>query len=358
MNRVFSAFFSIFALFLFSGMPSVSAHMLIPQDIMDEVLANPDITDEEIDQMFLDRYQMTVDEYQEKKAIEEEIEYQKSLEDDPEFAAYVKSLEEGNGYAEVLTNAYSTEEAQRKNSEISKNFFKKFLEKIQQAEVSALFSIRSILKEEEKNPENSEKFLEKMMQSVWAGMLHIFGGIDHILFLLTLILLARPFRKILVIISAFTLAHSLTLFLVGAKILSVNTQLIEVIIAVSIVYSAGFAGITLLKKPEISPLSSEKSRNFWDKNLLHTLAIVFIFGLFHGMGFAETFKDFQFEFSEYWSALLVFNGGVEIAQIILLIAFYPLIVFLHKRYWGKAILVLLSGIIAVSAVFWVVERIQ
>lgn len=343
-------FFFIFGFFIFSySAPEISAHMIIPQDIMDAILSNPDITDDEIDQMFAERYGMTAEEYTEKKSIEQEKAYEKSLEGDPQYDKYVSQLNQAENTVNdtITVEPINTAENSKEASVTSKSSINPLIifTIFQQKEEKHLFALRRQLLD------HVGSFWEKSYNAIFAGLFHIWGGIDHILFFLTLLLVLRPWKKLLIIITTFTVAHSITLLLVGAKVISVNAQLIEVIIAASIVYSAIFAGIQLMKYS----YTIEQTKN--QSYFFHTLAIVFIFGLFHGMGFAEVFKDFQFTFGEYAPFLFIYNFGIELGQIALLTIFFPIIVFLHKRYWGKAILLISSGIITIAAIIWVFQRI-
>ena len=341
MKKIF--FHTLLFLTLFSGNFSseISAHQIIPDDIMNIILENKDITDEEIDQIFLEKYGVTKSEYINTKEQSNESGIRESLKGDPEYEAYIKKQNEENKKNKVFKNKQNLTNL-KENIYFPEISSVNIFERAQKQEVNHLLALRKQLK----NPENSN-FFSQTQNAIIAGILHIWGGIDHILFFLTLLLVMRPFKQTLIIVSTFTLAHSLTLLLVGSGALLVNSKIIEIIIAVSIVYSAIFAGIQILKP----------HKNTVHEDFKHTLFIVFIFGLFHGMGFAEVFKDFHFSFSEYWISLLIYNGGIEIGQIILLLVFFPIIYWLHKKNWGQKFLVLSSFIIATLAVVWVFERV-
>ena len=338
MKKIFFTLFFTFSLSLFSGFfsPEISAHMVIPEDIMTEILNNPDITDEEIEAMFTDRYGMTAEKYTEKKSIEDEEAYRKSLEGDPEYDTYINQL---NTAEKTVNDTITVEKTSEKTSQNPIEYF-------QEQERGYLFDIRKILMNQ---PDAS--FLDTVKQSITAGMYHIWGGIDHMLFFLTLLLIPRPFRKTLLILSVFTLAHSLTLLLVGGKFINVNLHIIEIIIAFSIVWSATFSGIQLARASS-KPLPEKTKQKYF----FHTVAIIFIFGLFHGMGFAEVFDDFHLTFNQYWPELLMYNAGIEMGQIILLIILYPVITFIHSEKWGKLFFIISSALISVLACLWVVER--
>jgi hypothetical protein len=133
------------------------------------------------------------------------------------------------------------------------------------------------------------------------GIEHIFTGPDHLLFVFGLLLIVRNWLILLKTVSAFTLAHSMTLAAVVLGKLSVPPAFVEVMIALSILFLA----------PEIlrvrSGLDSVTIRNPW--------AVAFVFGLFHGMGFASALTSLGFERENLVSALLFFNFGVEIGQL-------------------------------------------
>lgn len=366
MKKIFFTLLFTFSLSVFSGFfsPEILAHEIIPDDIMNEILANENITDAEIDQMFLDRYGMSGEDYTEQKEQENEEGIRESLEGDPEYDAYLQKQYEENeairnnpNLANLKKNINFSEE-NPENSPLNANASSNVFERAQQQELSYLLEVRKQLK----NPENSDFFSNTIVikNAVLAGILHIWGGLDHILFFLTLLLVMRPFKQTLIIISVFTLAHSLTLLLVGSGALIVSAKIIEIIIALSIVYSAVFAGTQILHSRGVLhtpalPLHTPAPQ--LNTDFKHTLLIVFLFGLFHGMGFAEVFENFEVDFSDYWISLLLYNGGIEIGQLILLAIFFPLVFFLSKKNWGQNFLVLSSFVIATCAVFWLFERI-
>ncbi len=131
------------------------------------------------------------------------------------------------------------------------------------------------------------------------GMRHILSGIDHLLFLAALVFITRTPMRTLKAVTGFTLAHSLTIALLALKIISVPSAVVEVLIALSIVF-----------------LASEAARN--NKNSLTWRRPVFaasIFGLFHGMGFASLLSEIGLPDDARIPALAFFNLGVEVGQI-------------------------------------------
>jgi hypothetical protein len=159
------------------------------------------------------------------------------------------------------------------------------------------------------------------------------------LFVLGIYLLTRRARSVLVQVSAFTIAHSITLALSMYGVISVSPRIVEPMIAISIAYVA-------IENILLSDLKSWR------------VALVFTFGLLHGMGFAGALKELGLPRSEFVTALLTFNVGVEVGQLsVIAIAF--LLVGWHwaDRSWYRArVVVPVSAMIAVTAVYWTVER--
>jgi hypothetical protein len=180
---------------------------------------------------------------------------------------------------------------------------------------------------------------EIVRQYLWLGYTHILPkGLDHILFVLGLFLLNVRLRPILIQVTAFTVAHSITLGLTMYGVVSLSPRIVEPLIALSIAYVA----IENLVTSEIKP---------W------RLALVFMFGLLHGMGFAGVLKELGLPRSEFLPALLSFNFGVEGGQITV-IAMAALLVawFRHRAWYRQAIVVPASVLIAGVGVYWTVTR--
>ena len=134
------------------------------------------------------------------------------------------------------------------------------------------------------------------------GVEHIFGGIDHLLFLAGLLYIARTLRRILITVTGFTLAHSITLFLVAQDMIRVSVPAVETVIALSIVM-----------------LATEIARNNRDSLTWRRPVLVACgFGLVHGAGFAAALAETGLPQTEKISALLLFNLGVEAGQLALI----------------------------------------
>ncbi len=171
------------------------------------------------------------------------------------------------------------------------------------------------------------------------GFWHIVPeGLDHILFVLGLFLLAARWRPLLWQVSAFTAAHTLTLALSTYGLIRLPPTLVEPLIALSIAYIA----IENLFTSELKP---------WRP------AVVFAFGLLHGLGFAGVLGELGLPDRERLAALLAFNAGVELGQLAVLLAAFAAIGWLRHRPWYRRRLVVpLSLAIAATGLYWAVER--
>lgn len=173
------------------------------------------------------------------------------------------------------------------------------------------------------------------------GYTHILPfGLDHILFILCLFLLNPKLKPVLWQATAFTVAHTITLGLSMYKVIKPPTEIVEPIIALSILYVA----LENIFSPRL-----KASR----------IGIVFLFGLIHGMGFASALNDLGLPKNAYLSSILLFNAGVELGQITVILAAFLLLAlpFGKKPYYRKKIVIPLSIIIAVIAAYWTIERV-
>lgn len=188
--------------------------------------------------------------------------------------------------------------------------------------------------------------LEKMSKSSAAlvylglGYKHILPlGFDHILFILSLFLLSPKLKPVLFQATAFTIAHSVTLGLAMYHVFTPPAKIVEPVIALSILYVA----LENVFSPKLKP-----SR----------IAVVFLFGLVHGMGFAGALGHLGLPKDSYLICLVMFNAGVELGQITVILTAYFLMArwFGDKPYYRKRIVIPLSIIIAVIAGYWTVQR--
>lgn len=171
------------------------------------------------------------------------------------------------------------------------------------------------------------------------GYRHILPrGIDHILFVIGLFLLSVRVRPILLQVSAFTLAHSITLALSIYGIVSLPVRVVEPLIALSIAYVAVENLVTRQLKPS-------------------RLALVFAFGLLHGLGFAGVLSDLGLPRGEFVTALVSFNVGVEAGQLTVLALVAVLVWWWRHRAWYRQRVVVPGSVgIAAVGVYWTIAR--
>jgi hydrogenase/urease accessory protein HupE len=173
---------------------------------------------------------------------------------------------------------------------------------------------------------------------LYQGILHILGGIDHVLFVVTLILAMRTPRQLLLVITAFTIAHSITLVLATLGLVYMSPRLAEPLIALSIVY---VAVENLIRHKPARP------------------QVAFAFGLFHGFGFSAVLRDLGFASGQMAPLLVGFNLGVEVGQLIIVLPLFPLIAWLQRR--EATFLVVsryTSAAVGLVACWWFIERLR
>lgn len=197
------------------------------------------------------------------------------------------------------------------------------------------------------NPIN--QFVAFIKEGIW----HIWIGFDHILFLLALLLpsvlflnkkqweAAKSFKNafwnVFKIVTAFTIAHSITLALAALKVIELPSQLIESLIALSVV----LAGIN-----NVFPIVKDSR---W--------LVAFVFGLIHGFGFANVLMDLGLSKETLLIALVSFNIGVEFGQLAIVSIFLPITYAVRKSWiYQKMIFVFGSCLIVIIALAWFIER--
>lgn len=194
------------------------------------------------------------------------------------------------------------------------------------------------------------QFLTFVREGVW----HIWIGLDHILFIIALLLPCVLYREkhdwhpaprfrpalwnVLKIVTAFTLAHSITLSLAALGVINLPSRFVESAIAASIVIGA--------------------LNNVYPLVLKRLWLVAFGFGLLHGFGFASVLTDLGLPRDALLLSLVGFNLGVEIGQVVIVAAFVPL-AFLMRRTWIYRRLVMIGGslTIALLASIWMAERV-
>ena len=178
------------------------------------------------------------------------------------------------------------------------------------------------------------------VQYLRLGFVHIVPeGLDHVLFVLGLFLLSARFRPLAWQVTAFTLAHALTLTLATFGVVALSPQVVEPLIALSIAYVA-FENIVTDRLNPSRP------------------AVVFLFGLLHGLGFAGVLAQLGLPEGERLLALVSFNIGIEVGQLAVIVAALATAGWVSHRSWYRArIVVPVSLVIGMVGLVWAVERI-
>ena len=194
-----------------------------------------------------------------------------------------------------------------------------------------------------------QTFRQYLVDGVW----HIWIGYDHILFLLSLLLpavllrrnhqwepaptLGGSLKEVLKVVTAFTLAHSITLSLAAMGIISLPSRLVESVIAASVVLAA------------LNNLRGTIEGKRW--------VMAFVFGLIHGFGFASVLADLGLPKEALALALVGFNAGVEVGQLSIVAVFLPVAFALRKtRFYRVGVLTGGSLIVAALASWWLAQR--
>jgi len=174
-----------------------------------------------------------------------------------------------------------------------------------------------------------------------VGFLHIVPeGLDHILFVVGLFLLSTQLSALLWQVTAFTVAHTMTLGLAMAGVVNLSPSVVEPLIAASIVYVA------------VENLLTDRLHG-WRP------VIVFAFGLLHGLGFAGVLKEVGPAPGQFVLSLIAFNLGVEFGQLAVIVGCFAVVGWTRTRAWyRKAIVMPASIAIATIASFWVWDRLS
>lgn len=182
---------------------------------------------------------------------------------------------------------------------------------------------------------------------ILEGIHHIFIGPDHILFVIALILLGGPLWSQLKIVTAFTVAHSITLVLATLDIVRLPSQLIESVIAVSIIV-VGLHDLWQLQR-------GERVSRRPDVRIL----FAFAFGLMHGFGFASVLAELALPQEALAWSLAAFNIGVEVGQVAIVIVAAPVILLISRyapRMVARAVLSAGAGLVVFMGSVWLWER--
>ena len=182
-----------------------------------------------------------------------------------------------------------------------------------------------------------EGVLSVVRRFVLLGIEHIATGYDHVLFLLALLLVGGGVRSLIGIVTAFTVAHSITLALATLDLVRLPIRPVEAAIALSIAWVA------------IENLVRDHPEGRW--------RVTFAFGLVHGFGFASVLRGMHLPREGLIASLFAFNLGVEVGQIAIVVAAFPLIAAIQRARVRRVIVGVTSGAILAIALFWFVERV-
>ena len=187
--------------------------------------------------------------------------------------------------------------------------------------------------------------LSTLEQYLVTGIEHIFLGYDHIAFLVAVVLWARRLVPVIKIVTAFTIAHSITLSLATLNVVVVPSSIVEPAIAASIVYVA--------------------LENFFTRNIDGRWRVTFAFGLIHGFGFAGALREIGLPTNAVVTALAAFNIGVEIGQVAIVSIVVPALIALDrlmavdstKPVRAASLVYALSALITVLGSYWFLARV-
>ncbi|HUJ27937.1 MAG TPA: HupE/UreJ family protein [Myxococcales bacterium] len=186
----------------------------------------------------------------------------------------------------------------------------------------------------------SRSVRQEFARFLWLGVEHIFTGYDHIAFLIGLLLLGGSLSTLVKIVTAFTLAHSVTLALAALDVLAPSPRLVEPLIAVSIVF-IGVENLLALRRGT----SAAALRHRW--------LVTLFFGLVHGFGFASVLRELQLPRAVLATGLVSFNLGVECGQLVIVVVALPILARLRAfRPFAPAA----SACVAALGAIWLAQR--
>lgn len=195
-------------------------------------------------------------------------------------------------------------------------------------------------------------------QFVREGIHHIFIGPDHILFIVGLLLLGGGLKRLLKIVTAFTLAHSITLVLATLNILNPSPRLIEPAIALSIVFVGIHALVYLQGREKEAGETAGETTPRRPSDL--RLPFAFCFGLIHGFGFASVLRELDLPREALGWSLFSFNIGVELGQACIVLTVAPLLALIARRSEKAARIVIITGswCVLLAGAYWFGQRLM
>jgi hydrogenase/urease accessory protein HupE len=200
---------------------------------------------------------------------------------------------------------------------------------------------------EERDVGTPPTLLQVLGSFVKLGMVHVFSGIDHVLFVIALLVaaarasrektLARGLRGMAAVVTGFTIGHSLTLVAAGLNLIRVEPRVTESVIALSIVVVG--------------------AENYFRREIRWRALTAMVFGLVHGFGFASVLAETELPRRGAVAALLAFNVGIECAQLTIVGVAFPLLALAARRAWyERALYKPVSAAVAMIAAIWFVKR--
>ncbi len=197
-------------------------------------------------------------------------------------------------------------------------------------------------------PQPTDAWYIRLVRFIGTGIHHIFIGIDHVCFVLGLVLLGGSFRGLLRVVTSFTIAHSITLALAVLGLVSLPSRIVEPLIAISITGIA-IDNIFQLRRPDSNVDTAWK----------HRVAATFAFGLLHGFGFAGALGTLDVSGLPLATGLLGFNIGVELGQLVIVLCSAPLIALIVRKspVQGRILRIAGSMAIGLAGLFWFIQRI-
>ncbi len=174
--------------------------------------------------------------------------------------------------------------------------------------------------------------LGRLIQFVRLGVIHILTGYDHLLFLAVLLLATLTFGQLVRVVTAFTVAHSITLVLAALGLIVLPVRFVEAVIPLTIAYVA--------------------VENLWLKDLDKRWRLTFFFGLVHGFGFANVLRELALPQSALAVSLFSFNLGVEIGQLLFVAALFPVTYAIRQTAYYRPVMVAGSLVILLFGLLW------
>ncbi len=188
-----------------------------------------------------------------------------------------------------------------------------------------------------------ESWLHNVRDFVRLGIIHILEGTDHVLFVLSLLLVYTTFKREALLLTVFTIAHSISLLIAGSGLLTLSSRVVEPIVALSITYMA----VTSVFLKHIKAFGGHSNK----------VSTVFVFGLFHGLGFAGLLRNIQVPDDRFISSLLSFNVGIELGQFAIVAAILPFIYLLKDKKWYPKVIQSIAILISIIGLVWGFQRI-